>query len=141
MNGDSASSLTTAPSCTTTATSSSPVGTYPSTVRAAADPDYSIGYVSGAVVDHLGHPGRDRLVGHHDLRGHAAAVSARTRASCTAQRLVADHQAHLFVVGDVIEPGGHLLDQLFGAAHPIYTIVRDGLDPGQPGAPHHHGHV
>ena len=49
VDGDSAASLTTAPTCTTTATSSSPVGTYPSSCTGAVDPNYTIDYVPGTV--------------------------------------------------------------------------------------------
>ena len=49
VNGDNAASLTTQPTCTTTATSSSPVGTYASTCSGAADPSYDITYVDGSV--------------------------------------------------------------------------------------------
>ena len=49
VNGDTASSLTLAPTCTTTATSSSPPGTYPSTCTGAAGANYSISYVAGTV--------------------------------------------------------------------------------------------
>ncbi len=51
VNGDTFASLTTAPACSTTATSSSPVSppTYVSSCSAAADPDYTIGYTNGAV--------------------------------------------------------------------------------------------
>jgi len=48
-NGDTASSLTTPPTCSTTATSSSPVATYPSSCSGAADSNYTIGYVTGTV--------------------------------------------------------------------------------------------
>jgi hypothetical protein len=44
-NGDTAASLTTAPTVTTTATSTSPVGIYPLTVAGAVDPNYTISYV------------------------------------------------------------------------------------------------
>jgi hypothetical protein len=47
--GDSPSSLKTAPACRTTATSSSAVGTYPSTCSGAVDADYTISYVAGAI--------------------------------------------------------------------------------------------
>ncbi len=50
QNSDSASSLTHAPVCTTTATSQDPVGTYPSSCSGASDPDYSIQYTPGSVV-------------------------------------------------------------------------------------------
>ncbi len=49
VDGDSAASLTTPPTCTTTATSSSPVGTYPSSCTGAVDPNYTIDYVPGTV--------------------------------------------------------------------------------------------
>jgi len=49
VNGDSASSLTTAPSCSTAATSSSLVGTYRSSCSGAVDPNYTISYVTGLV--------------------------------------------------------------------------------------------
>ena len=49
QNGDSASSLTTPPRCTTTATSSSPVGTYPTSCYGAVDQNYTFTYVPGSV--------------------------------------------------------------------------------------------
>jgi hypothetical protein len=49
VNGQNASSLTTAPTCTTTATSTSPAGTYPSSCSGAVDPNYSFKYVNGTV--------------------------------------------------------------------------------------------
>ena len=50
VNGDNASSLTTPPTCSTTATASSPVGSYPSSCAGAVDPNYTIHYVGGEVV-------------------------------------------------------------------------------------------
>ncbi len=47
VNGDTQSSLTTAPTVSTTATASSPVGTYPITASGAASANYTIAYVSG----------------------------------------------------------------------------------------------
>ena len=47
--GDTAASLTTAPTCTTAATSSSPVGTYPITCSGAVDSNYSFTYVPGTL--------------------------------------------------------------------------------------------
>lgn len=49
VNGDTAAALTTAPTCTTTATSSSPAGTYPATCGGAAGANYSIGYAAGTI--------------------------------------------------------------------------------------------
>src|SRR5208283_3021421 len=49
VNGDTAASLTTAPTVTTTGTASSPVGSYPITASGAADANYTISYVAGAL--------------------------------------------------------------------------------------------
>ena len=51
VNGDTGSSLSPSPTCTTTATSSSPVSppTYPSSCSGAVDPNYTISYVPGVV--------------------------------------------------------------------------------------------
>jgi hypothetical protein len=49
VNGDTAASLTTQPTCSTTATSTSPPGTYPSSCSGAVDSNYTISYVSGIV--------------------------------------------------------------------------------------------
>ena len=49
VNGDTSNSLTTQPSFSTTATASSPVGTYAITVSGAADPNYAICYVAGSL--------------------------------------------------------------------------------------------
>ncbi|HET6881662.1 MAG TPA: MBG domain-containing protein [Pirellulales bacterium] len=49
VNGDTAASLTTQPTLSTTATPSSPPGTYPITVQGAADPDYTITDVAGTL--------------------------------------------------------------------------------------------
>jgi hypothetical protein len=49
VNGDTSSSLTTGPTCTTTAGSSSPAGSYPTTCTGAADANYTITYVAGTL--------------------------------------------------------------------------------------------
>ena len=49
VNGDTAESLTTAPSLSTTATSASAVGSYIITVSGAVDPNYTMTYASGAI--------------------------------------------------------------------------------------------
>jgi hypothetical protein len=49
VNGDTPSSLTTQPTCGTTATAASPAGAYPSTCAGAVDPNYAISYVPGTV--------------------------------------------------------------------------------------------
>ncbi len=47
--GDTASSLTTQPTCSTTATNGSPVHGYMSSCSGAADPNYTVGYVPGTI--------------------------------------------------------------------------------------------
>ncbi|TAN21821.1 MAG: choice-of-anchor D domain-containing protein [Acidobacteria bacterium] len=49
VNGDTAAALTTAPACATTASSSSPAGTYPTTCSGAVDPNYGFSYVAGVL--------------------------------------------------------------------------------------------
>jgi len=49
VNGDGPGSFTTQPTCSTTATSTSTVGTYPATCSGAADPNYAIAYLPGIV--------------------------------------------------------------------------------------------
>ncbi|MGB9289402.1 MAG: glycoside hydrolase family 44 protein [Terracidiphilus sp.] len=49
VNGDTSASLTTPPSCTTTYTTTSHPGSYPSNCSAAVDSNYAISYLSGTV--------------------------------------------------------------------------------------------
>jgi uncharacterized protein YjbI with pentapeptide repeats len=49
VNGDTTASLTTQPTCTTIATTSSPVGAYPINCSGAADPNYRFTYVPGTL--------------------------------------------------------------------------------------------
>ena len=49
VNGDTASSLTTQPTATTTASQNSPVGTYAITVAGGVSPNYSFVYVAGVL--------------------------------------------------------------------------------------------
>src|SRR5207237_10361632 len=49
VNGDTAASLTTAPSVTTTAIAASHAGSYPITARGAVDDDYAVRYGAGTL--------------------------------------------------------------------------------------------
>ena len=49
VNGDTSASLTTQPSVSTTATTSSPVGSYAITANGAVDANYTISYVAGTL--------------------------------------------------------------------------------------------
>jgi uncharacterized repeat protein (TIGR01451 family) len=50
QNSDTAASLTTAPVCTTTATSTSDVGPYPTSCSGAVDPNYTFDYLPGSLI-------------------------------------------------------------------------------------------
>ena len=50
VDGDTAASLSSPPTCSTTATSSSPPGTYPSTCTGAVDDNYAIAYMAGTII-------------------------------------------------------------------------------------------
>ena len=105
VNGDTAPA--TPPTCSTTATSSSPVGTYPSTCSGADDPNYTFSYVDGTVT----------------VTPKAATITAssptttygtrrrrsrrRTRVSSTVTRLPATPPT-CSTDGNVVEPGRHL---------------------------------
>src|SRR5258708_9669432 len=49
LSGDTAASLTSAPTCTTGASTTSNVGTYPSSCSGAVDANYTISYAAGSV--------------------------------------------------------------------------------------------
>jgi hypothetical protein len=49
VNGDTSANLSTQPTCSTTATTSSPVGSYPSSCSGATDSNYTITYTNGSV--------------------------------------------------------------------------------------------
>ncbi len=77
VNGDDASSLTTAPTCSTAATSSSPVGTYLSSCSGAADAELRHHVRGGIGPGHAGHAVGDRVVGTRQLRRPGAGDHAR----------------------------------------------------------------
>ncbi len=68
VNSENQSALNSVPVCTTAATSSSPVGTYPSTCSGGSDSNYAFTYVPGQVVVGAVGPGDLRIVGYLDLR-------------------------------------------------------------------------
>jgi MBG domain (YGX type)/Pentapeptide repeats (8 copies)/Fibronectin type III domain/Bacterial Ig domain len=65
VNGDTAASLTTQPTCTTTATPVSPVGTYPINCSGASSTNYAIAYIPGtltiAIADRFVTPAKTTL--------------------------------------------------------------------------------
>ena len=70
VNGDTATSLTTKPACSTTAKSSSPVGSYATSCSGAVDANYNITYVAGMGSYPPGQPHDHRVVCDRDLRKH-----------------------------------------------------------------------
>ncbi len=143
VNGDSAASLTTPPTCGTTATSSSPVGNYASTCSGAVDPNYSISYTNGTVA-----VGAAQLVitasSSSTTYGsdppavtpsYSGFVNGDTVASLTTPADLLDH-------GHGVEPGGELLDQLLGRSRPeLHHHVLERQRRGGSGTAHDHGVV
>ncbi len=143
VNGDNAGSLTTAPTCSTTATSSSPVGTYPDSCSQASDPNYTITYVPGTTVV-----------------GHAALVIRASSGTMTYGGTVPDHHAVVLGLRErrqrrlAVEPAdlqhhGHavaarrqLLELVLGRGRlQLHHHLCDRPGHGEPGAPHDHGLV
>ena len=97
-NGDAAASLTTQPTCSTTATARARRRrpTRPS-CSGAADPNYAISYVAGTVTVNTAPLTDHRVDGVHDLRrhgadDHAGVLGLRERR----HRVVADHPADVY---------------------------------------------
>ncbi len=108
VNGDTASSLTTKPTCSTTATSASPVAgsPYSSSCSGAVDPNYAIAYAPGSVTVTMapahGH-GLERV---HDLRQHAAGRHRRLqRLQERRHPVLADHTADVLHHRHQLQPG------------------------------------
>ena len=74
VNGDTARSLTTPPTLTTTATANSPPGTYPITASGAASPNYAISYVRGTLTVTKYSP---KLMAEASLSGNLAVTNLR----------------------------------------------------------------
>ena len=119
VNGDTARSLTTAPTCSTAATSSSSVGTYDSSCSGAVDPNYTFSYVDGSVQVNPAPLTIAASFGLDDLRrldaddpaSYSGFVNGDTAASLTDAADVLDD-------GDVVEPGGDLLELVLGRGRP-----------------------
>ncbi len=108
VNGDMAASLTTAPTCSTTATSSSAAGTYPSSCSGAADVNYAISYVSGTVTVNKATPTLTWAT--------PAAITYGTALSSTqldATASVAGTLVYSPAAGTVLSAGSHTLSVTF----------------------------
>ena len=127
VNANTASSLTTLPTCTTSATSSSPVGgsPYTSSCTGAADPNYTIGYVPGSVTVDAGTAHHYGLERDHGLRRHAACHHPGLRRLRQRRHVVVAHDdAHLLDDRHHSSPvaGSPYPSSCTGAADPNYAI-------------------
>ena len=120
VNGDTAASLTTPPTVSTTATAASAVGTYPITASGAVSANYTISYVSGTLTVVANNApsftrGADQTVledaGPQTVAGWATAISAGGGPGEAAQVLnfiVANSNTVLFAVQPAIAANGTL---------------------------------
>ncbi len=144
VNGDSATSLTTPPTCSTTVTNASRGGRLALLLVV-------LGSLRPQLHHRIRHRNSDRdegaADGHglecvHELRGRAAGRHARLqRLRQRRQPVVAHHARHLLDHGDELEPGlaadvpGHLLGRVESQ---LRRLVFGGGHHDQPGRAHHH---
>ncbi len=108
VNGDTSSSLTTKPTCSTTATSSSPVSgsPYASSCSGAADSNYSFKYVDGSVTVSPAPLGVTASDGSFTYGGTPPTITASYSGFVNGDTLVQPHhQAHVLDHGHELEPG------------------------------------
>ena len=123
VNGDTASSLTTPPTLTTTATAASPVGSYPITASGAASPNYTISYVSGTLTVN---PAALTITAANASKVYGAALPALTASYSgfvngdTASSLTTPPA--LATTATAASPVGSYSITASGAASPNYTI-------------------
>ena len=86
QNGENVSVLGAGLTCTTTATPTSPVGSYPSSCSGATDPNYSISYVAGTVTRHTGGAVHHGVVEQHDVRRPGPGDHGRSSRACRTAR-------------------------------------------------------
>jgi hypothetical protein len=123
VNGDTASSLTTAPTVTTTATTSSNAGTYSITAKGAVDPNYTITFVAGSLtitpVALTITADNQTMVAGTALPAltvhYAGFVNGDTAASLVTQPVVS-------TTGTSASPAGSYAITVSGATDPNYTI-------------------
>ncbi len=143
VNGDDATSLTTAPTCTTAVTSVSPVGTYDSSCSGAVDPNYTFSYMDGSV--QVG-PASITVTASSGSMVYAGSVPTVTAsvdglqngedASVLGAGLACIDHGHLG------QPGGQLPDLVLGCGRlQLQHHVRERVDRGGPGAVVHLGLV
>jgi hypothetical protein len=123
VNGDSASSLTTPPILTSTATAASPVGSYSITASSAASQNYTISYASGTLTVS---PAALMIAAANTIKLYGAALPALTATYSgfvngdTASSLAA--LPTLTTTATAASPVGSYSITVSGAANPNYTI-------------------
>ncbi len=143
VNSDDATSLTTPPTCSTTATASSPVASYPSSCSGASDPNYIISYLNGTVQvatvvvtvtassPTMTYGGSVPAI----TPSYSGFVNGDTAASLTTAPTCYDG-------GDLVQLGGTLRQLVLGRGGPeLHLQLRGRFGPGQPGAAHDRGIV
>ena len=141
MNGDSVSSLTTQPTCSTTATSHSSVAgsPYSSSCSGAADPNYTISYVSGSVTVK---PARLTITasdGSMTYGGTPPTITAGYSGLVNGDTARLD-PADLLDDRDSLELGAATYpSSLLGGGRPqLHDQLRERVSDGQAGPAHHH---
>jgi hypothetical protein len=124
VNGDGAGSLTTPPTLTTTATASSPVGTYPINISGAVDPNYTITYNPGVIA-----VGKAVLTITADSKAMPLGGPLPTLTVSYSGFINGDNasslttQPSLSVPATASSPAGSYTISVFGAVDPNYTFV------------------
>ena len=109
VDGDGVSSLTTPPTCSTTATSASPMGVYDTVCSGAVDSNYEISYVDGSMQVTAAALVVTASSGSLTYGGSVPAVTANLLGIREQrQRGLPHHAAHLLDDGHFVEPGRHL---------------------------------
>jgi gliding motility-associated-like protein len=160
--GDTQASLTTQPTITTTATSSSPIGSYPITASGAVDPNYNISYVQGTLTVTSGTNNlvfqsiAPQIYGTADFDPGATSSSSITYTSSnTAVATIVSGKIHIVGAGTSIitaTSNGSSLQQTFivtpaslsitadnqsrgyGAPNPVFTLTYSGFVNGETSA-------
>ena len=139
-NGDTASSLTKLPTCTTTATSSSGGRDIHHQLFGCRRPQLHDCLRGGRREGQLGQPHDHSLLGIHDLRRERAGRHRVVLGLCERRhRDLAHHEAHLLDDGHVVQPGGFLRHELLGCGRrQLRHHLRGGHGGNPPGQPHDH---
>ena len=141
-NGDTAAA--TPPTCSTSATSSSPPGNYPSSCSGAADPNYTFNYVNGTETVTAGVAPVTVTASSATITygGSVPAITPSYSGFAGGQTVPAGSQATCTTTAHAGEPRRHLPDDVFGSHRPrLHLRLRRRNGHDHEGAPDHHGLV